>query len=190
MDYSPTCSSVHEILQARILDWVAISFSRGSSWPRDWIHISCVLWPSHPQKTCPLITSHWLQNSNLWMLGAGGGGTDIQATTGWWAWRWDLLVSTPTSTICGGREAVTQQKGRWSQKRPREDVQANATGANGISSFAHIGVWFHLHGMSRRGRCVETKVDLWLPREAWGRNGERLLMGIRFPLGMTRMLWN
>ena len=39
-DYSPPCSSAHEISQARILEWIAISFSRGSSWPRDWIHIS------------------------------------------------------------------------------------------------------------------------------------------------------
>ena len=29
----------HRIAQARILEWVAISFSRGSSWPRDWICI-------------------------------------------------------------------------------------------------------------------------------------------------------
>ena len=35
MDCSPPDSSVHEILQARILEWVAISFSRGFSWPRD-----------------------------------------------------------------------------------------------------------------------------------------------------------
>ena len=35
MDYSPPSSSVHGILQARILEWVAISFSRGSSQPRD-----------------------------------------------------------------------------------------------------------------------------------------------------------
>ena len=35
MDYSPPGSSVHEILQVRILEWVAISFSRGSSWSRD-----------------------------------------------------------------------------------------------------------------------------------------------------------
>ena len=35
-------SSVHRILQARILEWVAISFSRGSSWPRDWTWISCI----------------------------------------------------------------------------------------------------------------------------------------------------
>ena len=33
MDYSPPGSSVHRILQARILEWVAISFSRGSSNP-------------------------------------------------------------------------------------------------------------------------------------------------------------
>ena len=36
MDCSLPGSSVHGILQARILEWVAISFSRGSSWPRDW----------------------------------------------------------------------------------------------------------------------------------------------------------
>ena len=36
MDYSPPGSSVHGILQARTLEWVAIPFSRGSSWPMDW----------------------------------------------------------------------------------------------------------------------------------------------------------
>ena len=35
MDYSPPGSSVHGILQARILEWVSMSSSRGSSWPRD-----------------------------------------------------------------------------------------------------------------------------------------------------------
>ena len=35
VDCSPPGSSVHGILQARILEWVAISFSRGSSQPRD-----------------------------------------------------------------------------------------------------------------------------------------------------------
>ena len=34
-------SSVHGILQARILEWVAVPSSRGSSWPRDQTHISC-----------------------------------------------------------------------------------------------------------------------------------------------------
>ena len=40
MDCSPPGSSVHGILQARILEWVAISFSRGSSQPRDWTQVS------------------------------------------------------------------------------------------------------------------------------------------------------
>ena len=41
MDCSPPGSSIHEILQARKLEWVAISFSRGSSWSRDQIWVSC-----------------------------------------------------------------------------------------------------------------------------------------------------
>ena len=39
---SPPSCSVHRIFQARILEWIAISFSRGSSWPRDWTHVSCI----------------------------------------------------------------------------------------------------------------------------------------------------
>ena len=34
--------TVHGILQARILEWVAIPFSRGSSQPRDWTQVSCL----------------------------------------------------------------------------------------------------------------------------------------------------
>ena len=42
VDYSTPGSSVHGILQAWILEWVAIPFSRGSSWPRDRTHVSCI----------------------------------------------------------------------------------------------------------------------------------------------------
>ena len=41
MDCSPPGSSVHRILQARILEWVAMTSSRGSSQPRDRTHVSC-----------------------------------------------------------------------------------------------------------------------------------------------------
>ena len=44
MDCSPSSSSVHGVFQARILEWVAISYSRGSSPPRDWNCISCIGW--------------------------------------------------------------------------------------------------------------------------------------------------
>ena len=40
VDCSPPSSSIHGILQARILEWVAISFSRGSSQPRDRTQVS------------------------------------------------------------------------------------------------------------------------------------------------------
>ena len=41
-DWGPPGSSVLGILQARILEWVAIFSSRGSSWPRDSTRISCI----------------------------------------------------------------------------------------------------------------------------------------------------
>ena len=42
VDYSLPGSSVHVILQARILEWVAIPFSRGSSLPGDWTQVSYI----------------------------------------------------------------------------------------------------------------------------------------------------
>ena len=43
MDCSPPLSSVHGIFQARVLEWVAISFSRGSSQPRDRTQVSPIV---------------------------------------------------------------------------------------------------------------------------------------------------
>ena len=40
--WNPLGSSVHGILQARIQEWTAISYSRGSSRPKDQTHISCI----------------------------------------------------------------------------------------------------------------------------------------------------
>ena len=55
MDYSPPGSSVHGILQARILEWAAISFSRGSLQPRGPTRISCIL---HQEVGLPLAPLH------------------------------------------------------------------------------------------------------------------------------------
>ena len=35
-------SSIYGILQARILEWIAVPLSRASSWPRDWTQVSCI----------------------------------------------------------------------------------------------------------------------------------------------------
>ena len=42
MDYSLPGSSVHGILQTTTVEWVAIPFSRESSWPRDQAQVSCI----------------------------------------------------------------------------------------------------------------------------------------------------
>ena len=42
MGCSPPGSSVHGTFQAKILEWVATSSSRGSARPRDWTHVSCI----------------------------------------------------------------------------------------------------------------------------------------------------
>ena len=67
-DYSSLGSSVHGIFQARILEWVAISYSRGSSWPRGQIRISCfgrwVLYHCATWKAVFLFTCFWLH----WVL--------------------------------------------------------------------------------------------------------------------------
>ena len=72
IDYSPQGSSVHGISQARILEWVAISFSRGSSRPRDQNCISCLAggfftWESQNNK-CNLISSI-ISESSLYLEG-------------------------------------------------------------------------------------------------------------------------
>ena len=41
-DHSPPGSSVHRVLQARILEWVAMPSSGVSSSPRDWTQVSCI----------------------------------------------------------------------------------------------------------------------------------------------------
>ena len=57
---SPPGSSVHGILQIRMLEWVAISFSKGSSRPRDWTCASCI---------SRQILYHWAtREAQLWSI--------------------------------------------------------------------------------------------------------------------------
>ena len=63
MDCNPPDSSIHGISQARILEWVAISFSRGSSWPKDWTQVSCLTGEAQVEKTLLLIQQFFYFNS-------------------------------------------------------------------------------------------------------------------------------
>ena len=66
MDCSPPVPSVHGIIQARILEWIAISYSRGSSRPRDQIHICLLLWQA---RSLPLSHLSYTLLNNLMMFG-------------------------------------------------------------------------------------------------------------------------
>ena len=63
MDCRPPGSSVYGIFQARILEWVAISYSRGSSWPRDRTLIPCISCVGTKQKR-PVFLYHCAANIN------------------------------------------------------------------------------------------------------------------------------
>ena len=71
MDCSPPGSSVHGVFQARILEWVAIPFSRGSSWPRDLLHFRQILYLLSYQGSPLFYTYPWfapLPLSNHWFV--------------------------------------------------------------------------------------------------------------------------
>ena len=73
MDCRPPGSSVHGILQAGILEWIAIPFSRGSSQPRDRTWVSCIaggffsIWTVQAQQDLlPTRDSVWSLNHMSW----------------------------------------------------------------------------------------------------------------------------
>ena len=70
MDCSLSSSSVHGIFQARILEWVAISFSGGSSRPRDWtrvFHIAGRRFTIWATREAPYSQSCGFSSSHVWM---------------------------------------------------------------------------------------------------------------------------
>ena len=113
MDCSPPGSSVHVISQARMLEWVAISFSRGSSQPRDWINISWIgrriLYPWATREALARLPRE--SKINPLNLGAGGGPCSLK-------WEYWLL----SICSCSGRRtrsALARAQGWWRQQQKR-----------------------------------------------------------------------
>ena len=71
LDCSSPGSSAHVISQARILEWIAISFCIGSSKPRDWTRVSCIAggfftdWATREAQMIKLNTNSFNQNSEF-----------------------------------------------------------------------------------------------------------------------------
>ena len=74
VDCPPPSFSVHEILQAGVLEWVAIPFSRGSSPPRDRTQVSCIegrlftIWAAREALNINLVNINWLCLSRLVLI--------------------------------------------------------------------------------------------------------------------------
>ena len=76
--WSPLGSSVHGILQARILELVAIPFSRGSSWLRDRTQASCIASGFFTVGACREATKKWI----LWTNNFGKSGMPHSSSKG------------------------------------------------------------------------------------------------------------
>ena len=104
MDYTPPGSSLHGILQARILEWVAISFSRGSSRPRDRTQVSCIAGRCSTvcaSKYRELLLRMQLKHHVRWWCDALLGETRAV----WRAKQVLLLLPRPTEFSLGGRQS-------------------------------------------------------------------------------------
>ena len=148
MDYSPPGSSVHGILQAKILEWVAISFSRGSSQPRNRTHISFI---------GRQILYHWATGEDL----------------AWWLWMqsdWQIF-SVDVSPLKFRRSESPQILQKTSRiLKQREMFLPLFFGRNCLSLFdatwypflfeSHLSPLFHLQVPSLRGPRMSVYFSL------------------------------
>ena len=147
MDWSLPGFPVWESFQARILEWVAISFSRKSSWPRNWtvnFYISstasrfltnCATWEAHMllklcSKSLKLgFSSTWTENFQMYNLGfeeAEEPEIKLQPLTGSWRKQGSSRkTSTSTSasftmikSLFGSQQTVKNSKGDQSTRPP------------------------------------------------------------------------
>ena len=93
MDCSPPGSLVHGILQAVTLEWVAISFTRGSSWPRDRTRVCCIgrlilyTWATRVTRY-----ENWHHHQRCHIITALG--LPVLASLPWSRWSWLPVNST------------------------------------------------------------------------------------------------
>ena len=117
--------SIHEILQAELLEWVAIPFSKGSSQPRDWTQVSCTvgrfftLWPT--RKALINTTTILLQNLLISSLNYFKGLLTSPAS---YTFRWLHSVSHLQTLKCKSDHTMfLLQIRQWNQvQTPQHDV--------------------------------------------------------------------
>ena len=119
----PSSCQVHGISQARVPLWVAISFCRGSSWPKDWIHISCTagryFTPEPLEKPSYIISSG-----------------EIGKTIAKYAEKCSIYCSACLEAV------PTYVFGEWMSQGSMAKQRAEDTSGDGISSSFQSFLWF------------------------------------------------
>ena len=141
MDCNLPGASVQGILQARVLEWVAISFSRGSSWPRDQTHVSCIagrFFISWPTREAPSIFRYY---KNSVLLGRKLRHTDppTQASVCQSKVECTPSCSPPPAEWAAGRQPFA--RGRVSGAHLVTCLGGGWPGSNAVDGGAGGGVW-------------------------------------------------
>ena len=141
MDCNLPGASVQGILQARVLEWVAISFSRGSSWLRDQTHVSCIagrFFISWPTREAPSIFRYY---KNSVLLGRKLRHTDppTQASVCQSKVECTPSCSPPPAEWAAGRQPFA--RGRVSGAHLVACLGGGWPGSNAVDGGAGGGVW-------------------------------------------------
>ena len=112
-------SSVHGVSQARILEWVAISYSRGSSWSRDCPCISCIscigrwiLSQCHLRSPYTHTHTHTHSHTHCWSIVDLQCCISFQCTANWFSYTWkkwiEVIVAQSCLTLCDPMDYIVQ----------------------------------------------------------------------------------
>ena len=162
-DCSPPGSSVHGIFQVRMLEWLAISFSRGSSWPRDWSRVSYI------SCTGRQILYHW----TTWEAPGG------------WLWVSSERKQPPTQLTRGpmktldlplrmwadNRKLTITQKG-WKKQEDQADKTDEITSSERVNTeyiIKHFTIIISVPGEILK--ICEIVLEDWEGRGTWGNTG-------------------
>jgi len=149
MDYSLPGSSIHGIFQARILQWVAISFSRRSSWPRDWTRVShtvgrrFTVWATKEVNEAEVDFFPWnsLAFPVIQLMLAIGSLVPLECQDEWdlislWKAHWWILIMRSSRTHSKeGEERASEKKQHILRSLPEDQVWK---GAGGCTLISHV----------------------------------------------------
>ena len=140
IDCSPPVSSVHGILQVRILEWVATPFSRRPSWPRDWTSVS------HNAGRFFTISARTSSKSSILELGLLNQMLLISS-------KYFFIQENRTISLWKKKKRIRREgrKGRW---------KGNTKSQPGFLLQQRLRQWF-------MGETFNWKCGLW--RENWGK---------------------